>query len=277
MNPRPPIELRELGQVGARRGTAEPRSVDYSDSEARGTPSNEFRKGASRRRASPGSQPGLLRCTPSALRAGLHRREDKPQHQAAASLQAQALPGVAGLVYKQRTSVTSQEPRPNPGRSTGAPTAWPPGPRSACGSSCAARARRPYRCRPVSSTLGRSMNPRPRISRASAATRQRSVRVGEGLPKRSTHSAYPASEAPCALPGNASPQGRFAPPCCAGQSAWPVPSYAQRFARMSAPPLGGQSPKPSRSFAAGKRASKSRVSPRVQAAHVRHQSTRTAA
>jgi hypothetical protein len=136
------IALRQLGHIGALRGsTAEPRSVDYSDSEARGTPSNEFRKGASRRRASPGSQPGLLRCTPSALRAGLHRREDKPQHQAAASLQAQALPGMAGLVYKQRMSVTSQEPRPNLSLNQSA-NGVPPGPRGSCGSSSASRPRR---------------------------------------------------------------------------------------------------------------------------------------
>jgi hypothetical protein len=142
MNPRPRIELRELGQVGARRGrTAEARRLAFPGSEARGTPSNQVHKGASRRRAAPGSQPGQFRRRPNDRRMSAHRPEGKAQSQAAASLQAQALPGMAGLVYKQRMSVISQEPRPNLSLNRSA-NGVPPGPRGSCGSSSASRPRR---------------------------------------------------------------------------------------------------------------------------------------
>ena len=142
MNPRPRIELRELGQIGARRGrTAEARRLAFPGSEARGTPGNQVHKGASRRRAAPGSQPGQFRRRPNVLRMSAHRPEVKAQSQAAASLQAQALPGMAGLVYKQRMSVTTQEPRPNLSLNRSA-NGVPPGPRGSCGSSSASRPRR---------------------------------------------------------------------------------------------------------------------------------------
>ena len=115
--------LQNLGEVGALRGrTAVPRLSEYPASEVRATSSKQVHTGASRRRAAPGSQPGLLRCAPSALRANLHRREDKPQHQAAATLLAR--PFHAGLVSGTPPACPSQPRRRGlTCRSTGAPTA----------------------------------------------------------------------------------------------------------------------------------------------------------
>ena len=133
---------RQLGEIGARRGrTAETRRMECPGSDERATPSNEVHKGASRRRAAPGIQPGLRRRAPDYRRTCTHRLEVKVQSQAAASLQAQALPGMASLVYKQRMSLTSQEPRPNLSLNRSA-NGVPPGPRGSCGSSSASRPRR---------------------------------------------------------------------------------------------------------------------------------------
>ena len=142
MHPSSLTEHRQLGEVGALRGrTAGPRSVEYSGSEVQATPSNEVHKGASRRRAAPGGQPRHFRHMPNARRISDHRNVSKAQSQAAASLQASALPSRLLLVYKQRMSVTTQDPRPNLSLNRSA-NGVPPGPRGSCGSSSASRPRR---------------------------------------------------------------------------------------------------------------------------------------
>jgi hypothetical protein len=142
MHPSSLTEHRQLSEVDALRGrTAGPRSVEYQGSEVQATPSNGVHKGASRRRAAPGGQPSHFRHMPSARRMSDHRDESKAQCQAAASLQASALPSQLLLVYKQGMSVTNHEPRPNLSLNRSA-NGVSPGPRGSCGSSSASRPRR---------------------------------------------------------------------------------------------------------------------------------------
>jgi hypothetical protein len=108
------------------------------------------------------------------------------------------------------------------GRSTGAPTAGHQA-RAAPWFIMHRAGKASIRRRPVNSALGRSMNHSdPASSFGSSASR-----CASGKDCRSSTPGVPGFGSAWHAK-QASPQGRFAPPCCAGQSAWPVPSQAQR-------------------------------------------------
>jgi hypothetical protein len=115
--------------------------MDLASSEVRATLGNEFNKGASRRRATPGSQLGQFGRSYVCRSNFLHRTKTREQCKAAALPQASALPSELRLRYKQHMSATSRKPPPNLSLNRSA-NGVPPGPRASCGSSSASRPRR---------------------------------------------------------------------------------------------------------------------------------------
>jgi hypothetical protein len=135
------IPLHSIECEKLRQTAAETRNMGLVSSEVRAMLGNEFSKGASRRRAAPGSRLGQF-SRRYVCRSNIpHGTKTRKQCKAAALPQASALSSQLRLRYKQHMSAPSRKPLPNLSLNRSA-NGVPPGPRGSCGSSSASRPRR---------------------------------------------------------------------------------------------------------------------------------------